>query len=171
MRHIEPGTQEARVAWETIHKRERPGWPPPNLADYSAVRAGFSWEAARAALRGLPGGGLNIAFEAVDRHLDEGLADKVAIRWLPRDPVSEGPGVRDITYRELAALTSRFANLLDRLGVARGAGIQPVGPSAASSMSRHSARSRRGASSRRSSRPSAPSRCRPAWRSATPACW
>ena len=120
MRHIESGTQEARVAWETIHKRERSGWPPPNLADYSAVRAGFSWEAARAALRGLPGGGLNIAFEAVDRHLDEGLADKVAIRWLPRDLGSEGPGVRDISFRELAALTSRFANLLDRLGVAPG---------------------------------------------------
>ena len=117
---IGPGPREARVAWETIHKRERPGWPAPNLADYGAVRAGFSWEAARAGLRGLPGGGLNMAFEAVDRHLDEGLADKVAIRWLPRDPVGDGPGVRDITYGELAALTSRFANLLDRLGVAPG---------------------------------------------------
>ena len=52
------------MAWETIKKTERPSWPAPNLADYAATRAEFSWEQARAALRGLPGGGLNIAFEA-----------------------------------------------------------------------------------------------------------
>ncbi len=120
MRHIESGTQEARVAWETIHKPERPDWPPPNLDDYSAVCTGFSWEEARSALRGLPGGGLNIAFEAVDRHLDEGLADKTAIRWLPREPQNAGQGARDFSYRDLARLTSRFANLLDRLGVGPG---------------------------------------------------
>jgi acetyl-CoA synthetase len=103
------------MAWETIKKTERPGWPPPNLPDYAATRAGFTWDQARATLSGLPGGGLNIAFEAVDRHLDEGLADKVAIRWLGRDLSG-----KDLTYRELAALTSRFAHLLERLDVAPG---------------------------------------------------
>ncbi|MCG6942841.1 MAG: acetate--CoA ligase [Thiohalocapsa sp.] len=98
-----------------MHKTDHSDWPPPNLADYAAACGGFSWEAARAALAGLPGGGLNIAFEAVDRHLTDGLADKVAIRWLAKDLTH-----RDITYRELAALTSRFAHLLERLGVARG---------------------------------------------------
>ena len=34
----------------------------PNLVDYEAARASFSWDAARAELSGLPGGrGLNIA--------------------------------------------------------------------------------------------------------------
>ena len=103
------------MAWETIEKTERPGWPPPNLADYAATRSGFTWDEARATLRGLPGGGLNIAFEALDRHLDEELADKVAIRWLGRDVTGQ-----DLTYRELAALTSRFAHLLERLEVAPG---------------------------------------------------
>ena len=103
------------MAWETIHKTERPGWPPPNLPDYAATRSGFTWDQTRATLRGLPGGGLNIAFEALDRHLDEGLADKVAIRWLGRDVTGQ-----DLTYRELAALTSRFAHLLERLEVAPG---------------------------------------------------
>ncbi|MFY9974052.1 MAG: AMP-binding protein, partial [Chromatiaceae bacterium] len=103
------------MAWETIEKTERPGWPPPNLPDYAATRSGFTWNQARATLRGLPGGGLNIAFEALDRHLDEGLADKVAIRWLGRDVTG-----LDLTYRELAALTSRFAHLLERLEVAPG---------------------------------------------------
>jgi hypothetical protein len=41
--------------------------PEPNLRDYDRVAAGFSWEAARAELDGLPAGrGLNIAHEAVD---------------------------------------------------------------------------------------------------------
>ena len=103
------------MAWETLRKLERADWPAPNLDDYAAVCAGFSWNEARAALRGLPEGGLNIACEAVDRHLDDGLADKVAIRWLGRDLA-----VRDFSYRELAALSSRFAHLLARLGVAPG---------------------------------------------------
>ena len=40
----------------------------PNLVDYDDARRSFTWEAARAALDGLPGGGLNIAHEAVTRH-------------------------------------------------------------------------------------------------------
>ena len=103
------------MTWETIRKVQRADWPAPNLADYSAACAGFTWDRARAALRGLPGGGLNIAFEAVDRHLDDGLADKVAIRWIGRDL-----GVQDFSYRQLAACSSRFAHLLQRLGVAPG---------------------------------------------------
>ena len=108
------------MAWEIIRKTDRPGWPEANLDDYAAVREGFSWAGARSLLRGLPDGGLNIAHEAVDRHLDEGLADKVAIRWLGRDGHTPGAGCRDLTYGELAGLTSRFAHLLEWLGVAPG---------------------------------------------------
>lgn len=103
------------MAWETIRAQQRTGWPAANLHDYDSLRSGFSWETARKVLRGLPGGKLNMAYEAVDRHLDEGRADKVAIRWIGRDRSS-----RDLSYRELAALSSRFAHLLERLGVAPG---------------------------------------------------
>jgi acetyl-CoA synthetase len=88
----------------------------PNLADYTAERAVFSWERARAALDGLPGGrGLNIAHEAVDRHAAGSRADAVALRWLGRRGA-----VRDITYAELGAESARFARVLGRLGVAPG---------------------------------------------------
>ncbi|MBI1395972.1 MAG: acetate--CoA ligase [Betaproteobacteria bacterium] len=88
----------------------------PNLRDYASARAAFSWERARASLSGLPEGrGLNIAHEAVDRHLGGPRADHCAIRWLGR----EGE-VRAFTYRELAAATNRFANVLAALGVAAG---------------------------------------------------
>jgi acetyl-CoA synthetase len=88
----------------------------PNLLDYEATRTVFTWEAARAAMDGLPaGGGLNIAHEAVDRHADGSRGTRVALRFLRRRG-----GAEDITFAELAALTNRFANVLRELGVAPG---------------------------------------------------
>src|SRR3989304_2325470 len=55
----------------------------PNLVDYEATRRSFFWESARRELSGLPGGrGINIAFEAVDRHAEGVLANRVAFRFL-----------------------------------------------------------------------------------------
>ncbi len=100
----------------TIGKRLGERGPAPNLADYDAARASFSWAAARGALDGLPGGtGINIAHECVDRHAAGPRATRVALRFLGR----RGE-VRDLTYADLAAATSRFANVLDGLGVGAG---------------------------------------------------
>jgi acetyl-CoA synthetase len=73
------------------------------------------WDEARRRLDGLPGGGLNIAHEAVDRHAAGPRAVRVALRWLGMDDTR-----RDITYGELAALSNRFANVYRSLGVAKG---------------------------------------------------
>lgn len=92
--------------------------PPvaPNLADYAAARAAFSWAAVRAGLEGLPdGAGLNIAHEAVDRHARGARRDHVAIRWLGRDG-----GVRDLSYGEMSAASNRFANILQGLRIGKG---------------------------------------------------
>ncbi len=102
------------MSWETIHKTEQPVLAPL-LADYEAVRATFSWAAERAALDGLPDGGLNAAHEAVDRHLRNGHADRVALRFLSGDGVDE-----ELSYAELADRTTRFADVLARLGVREG---------------------------------------------------
>lgn len=92
---------------------ETPSDATVDLDEYEAERARFSWEAARAELDGLPDGrGLNIAHEAVDRHLAHGHGDRVALRWLGRRG-----GSRDVTYAELAEQTNRFANALEGLGV------------------------------------------------------
>ncbi|RPI77612.1 MAG: acetate--CoA ligase, partial [Planctomycetaceae bacterium] len=77
--------------------------------------AQFRWEQARSELQGLPGGGLNIAHEAVDRHANSLLRDRIALRWLGKAGSS-----RDISYAELARLTNRFANVLQGLGVNAG---------------------------------------------------
>jgi len=63
----------------TVGKRPS-GSAPPNMVDYEETRAQFSWAAARAELEVLPGGGLNIAHEAVDRHLGGEIAQKTALR-------------------------------------------------------------------------------------------
>ena len=90
--------------------------PAPNLADYADACAAFRWSEAREELTGLGCGKLNIAHEAVDRHLDTGAAERTAIRFLPRD---DTPPV-DISYRELGERSNRFASLLEHLGVAPG---------------------------------------------------
>ncbi|HTV16601.1 MAG TPA: acetyl-coenzyme A synthetase N-terminal domain-containing protein, partial [Acidobacteriaceae bacterium] len=61
------------------------------------------------------GGKLNLCYNCVDRHVENGRADKVAILW-------EGePGeVRRITFRELHAEVQRFANVLKGLGIRKG---------------------------------------------------
>ncbi|HSD61828.1 MAG TPA: acetate--CoA ligase [Burkholderiales bacterium] len=87
----------------------------PHLADYAAERTRFRWEQARAVLAGLPGGGLNIGFEAVDRHAAGPLRDHVAFRWLGRRG-----GERRYTFGDLARLSSRFANMLRGLGIGKG---------------------------------------------------
>ncbi len=43
------------------------------------------WDAARGRLEGLPGGGLKIAHEAVDRHVAAGHGVETAIVWLGRE--------------------------------------------------------------------------------------
>ncbi|MEQ6917054.1 acetate--CoA ligase [Halomonas aquatica] len=89
------------------------------LDDYPKTCASFSWDEAREWLDGLPdGGGLNIAHEAVDRHAFGETGERTAIHWL-----GKAGARREISYRELAALSSRFANVLDDLGVTHGAGV------------------------------------------------
>ncbi|MEI5525570.1 acetate--CoA ligase [Streptomyces brasiliscabiei] len=102
------------MRWETIHK-DTPPVIRPRLVDYDRTRSAFSWSRARAALSGLPDGGLNIAHEAVDRHAASDRADETALRCVARDG-----SVSAVTYRELARRTARFANVLRRLGVGRG---------------------------------------------------
>lgn len=104
------------MSWKAIAKGPS-DWPVvPNLTDYRAACAEFSWEAEEHALAGTLGGrGLNIAALAVDRYALGSRANHVALRWLGR----RGE-VREFTYAELQDLTNRFANVLRGLGVGRG---------------------------------------------------
>jgi acetyl-CoA synthetase len=89
--------------------------PAPHLLDHASTCAAFRWDDAAKGLDGLPAGGLNIAHEAVDRHLLHGRGDKTAIRWL-----GKAGERRELSYADLAAATNRFANALGALGVQPG---------------------------------------------------
>jgi acetyl-CoA synthetase len=71
------------------------------------------WEAPYA--KWYVGGKLNACFNCVDRHVENGLGDRVAYHW-------EGePGdTQTITYADLQRRVVRFANALKELGVRKG---------------------------------------------------
>jgi len=103
------------VRADVIHKSLADLRVAPNLLDYEIERRRFSWAAVRSALLGTRGGDLNIGVAAVDRHLATPVCDHAAFRFLSRDD-----HLRTMTFAELARLTNRFANVLRRLGVAKG---------------------------------------------------
>ncbi len=103
------------MPWDIIRKSGATALRRPNLADYDEACAAFSWTAARAELDGLPSGGLNIAYEAVDRHVARGHGARLAMRWLGKDGTR-----RDLTMGALAEQSNRFADLLAGLGVGKG---------------------------------------------------
>lgn len=102
--------------WQPIQKPRTTEGSVPNLPDYARTVREFSWQQARKGLTGLPNGaGLNIAHEAVDRHLQGPFKDKIAFHWLGKDGEC-----RDISFGQLATLSNQFANALAKLGVQSG---------------------------------------------------
>jgi acetyl-CoA synthetase len=61
------------------------------------------------------GGELNVSYNCLDRHVEAGRGDRIALHWLGEDGSS-----RDITYAELLADVERFANALKDLGIRKG---------------------------------------------------
>jgi len=67
-------------------------------------------------LSGLPGQqGVNIAYETVDKHCDEGKGDRIAIRWLGRNSVR-----KDLSYRSMMEMSNQMANVLKGLDIEKG---------------------------------------------------
>src|SRR5262245_3505364 len=89
--------QANRLAWET---------PFDEVLDWS--EAPFA--------KWFVGGKLNVAYNCVDRHVEAGNGDRVAILW-EGEPVGDS---REITYSELQADVCRAANALTELGLVAG---------------------------------------------------
>ncbi len=88
----------------------------PNLGDYENLVQSFGWRQEKNMLSGLPGDrGLNMAYEAVERHASGNLKDTPALIWIRKDQTAA-----TYTYQDLDKLSSRFANVLTSLGVKKG---------------------------------------------------
>lgn len=87
-----------------------------NLQDYQKEVRSFSWNKVKEELEQIPENkGLNIAYEAVDRHVQGELKDTVALRFIEKDK-----SVEEFTYLDLKKLTSKLANILDHLDIEQG---------------------------------------------------
>ncbi|MDT5358615.1 MAG: acetyl-CoA synthetase [Mycobacterium sp.] len=91
------GTQANRLSWET---------PFTEVLDWSG--APFA--------KWFVGGRLNVAYNCVDRHVEAGNGDRVAIHW-EGEPVGDR---RTLTYSELLAEVCKAANALTDLGLVAG---------------------------------------------------
>ena len=86
----------------------------PNL-DVEHDYKDFSWETIYQDLDWLPGGGLNKAHEAIDRHANGANKNKIAMIWEGKNGERE-----DYTFHDLKLLTNQFANVLQSLGIQKG---------------------------------------------------
>ena len=62
------------------------------------------------------GGKLNVAYNCLDRHVDDGHGDQTALIWEGNNPTED----KKFTYKELTDEVSKFANVLKTNGVVKG---------------------------------------------------
>lgn len=110
------GVHAAASRYATIRKDKAKLAVVPNLPDYSSAYGRFAWKDARAMLDGLPDGrGLNIAYEAVDRHARSPRSTRPALRWIGKTGER-----RDYSYGDLALASNQFANALRAMNIGAG---------------------------------------------------
>src|SRR5687767_339804 len=88
----------------------------PNLINYQKTYRGFDWKSIEKELSFFEGGKFNAAYNAIERHADGDLKNKVAMYWISDD----GSIGTKFTFLELNKLSNKFANYLTGLGVGRG---------------------------------------------------
>ena len=94
--------------WDAVSKDLGFRWMKPYTRVLDTSR-GIAWP------RWFTGGLMNLSDNCVDRHVDEGRGEQLAIIW-----EAEDSQVRTWTYRELSRDVNRLANVLKRLGVGAG---------------------------------------------------
>lgn len=87
----------------------------PNLDNYQEMTATFEWEDMYSELDWLPDGGLNKAYECIDRHANGPKRDKPALIWEGKNGERE-----TYTFEELRKETNKVANALKEIGINKG---------------------------------------------------
>jgi acetyl-CoA synthetase len=98
----------------TIEKKLSNQDKPPNMLGYQHSVSHFDWEQANSLIKGYKNG-INIGYEAVDRHVEEGYGEQTALIFLGKN------NQRQLySYQQLQQSSNRFANLLKSLQVEKG---------------------------------------------------
>jgi len=86
----------------------------PNLQGFEQLRKTFKWSDADKMIDWFPGGKVNAAYNAVDRHANGKRKNKVALIY------DDGEGnSQKFTFQQLYELTNKFANIMKKLGIKR----------------------------------------------------
>ena len=89
---------------------------PPNLIDYEKTRKDFDWfKDGFSKLDWLPDGGLNNAYESVDRHVKNGKGNYDALIWIGKNGEEE-----TYTYSEFKEESDKFGQVMKNLGIKKG---------------------------------------------------
>ncbi|GGO03849.1 acetate--CoA ligase [Saccharibacillus kuerlensis] len=85
-----------------------------NLGDYEEARREFNWMDEEKRFSWHATGRVNLAFEAIDRHAQSGLGDKIALHY------SDPERSESYTFEQLRQESNRAANMLRSLGIGKG---------------------------------------------------
>ena len=93
--------------WEKTARRLSWYHPWNDVRDFDFFKGQIEW---------FSGGKLNACYNCLDRHIEEGHGEDIAIIWEGNDPNQS----RKFSYNELLKEVSQFANALKDLGVKKG---------------------------------------------------
>jgi len=99
--------EEPEKFWSRI--AERLHW-------YKKWNTVFSFDFVKADIKWFEGGKLNVSYNCLDRHVEDGYGDQTALIWESNDPDVS----RTFTYSELLENVQKFANVLKANGVRKG---------------------------------------------------
>jgi acetyl-CoA synthetase len=86
----------------------------PNLKNYEEAALSHSWEQVEQQFSWYETGKVNMAYEAIDRHLELGKGNKTALYY------SDSERDESYTFEQLSKQSNRFANVLRKLGIGKG---------------------------------------------------
>jgi acetyl-CoA synthetase len=87
----------------------------PNLLSFDDALKSNPWDTAKAELTWFDDGGINIAYNAIDRHTGTPVESKTALLW-----EGDNGAVSTYTFGEMARLSNQYANFLTSLGIVKG---------------------------------------------------
>src|SRR5476651_1090029 len=98
-----------------IHKDVEKFVKTPNIPDYEDAYKSFTWENARHNVDSFADGTFNAAYNAIDRHVEHGKKNKVALYYKGANDEKE-----EYTFGDLKTLSDTFANVLVSQKVVKG---------------------------------------------------
>lgn len=85
-----------------------------NMPNYETAKENFSWEEIEKEFSWYETGKVNMAYEAIDKHVDEGYGDKIALHYKLEDDI------QSFTFKEMKEKSNKAANLLKDAGLKKG---------------------------------------------------